>query len=146
MRFLHMVVQNAEISHQLAEIRTLELASFRLNDNQSVQFAVEKEQVGEKLHAINFQMILVPNKGEIFPKSEDKFLDVLHNLLFHNPFVHIFLVALANLFHIDEIQKIGIFEHHHGFAGERGIGQSRIKVVGKRLLVFMRFLFDKSFE
>ena len=82
------------------------------------------------LHTIHLQMVLVPNESKIVPKSHDEILDVLDDLLFHLALVHINGLALANLLHIDEIQQIFIFEHHHGLTGQSGIRQSLGEIAG----------------
>ena len=103
MWLLYFGIKYRKVSHQLAQIGSLELASLQLNDYQRIQLAIEEQQVWEMLYAINFQMILITNKCKITPKGHDKLLDVLHNLLLYHSLVYINSFTLSNLFYIDKV-------------------------------------------
>lgn len=111
MRFLYLIIKNAQIGHQLSQIAWLEVAGFKLDNNQTVQLAVKKQQVRKKLMCISFQVILIAYKCEIMTKSHDELLDIMDNAFFNDTFVYIRRIAYANLLCIDKIKEIFIFKH-----------------------------------
>ena len=54
-RLTHLLVEYGEVAHQLAEVAGLKVARLQLDDHHRVQLAVEEQQVGEVLHAIDLQ-------------------------------------------------------------------------------------------
>ena len=96
-------IKYRKVSHQLAQIGSLELASLQLNDYKRIQLAIEEQQVREMFYAVNFQVILITNKSKITPKGHDELFDIFHNLLFHHSLVYINSLTLSNLFYIDKV-------------------------------------------
>ena len=66
-------------------------------------------------NAVNLEMVLIADKSKIIAESNDELFYILNNLLFYNPFIHIQAITFPNFFHIDEVEQVFVFEHHHGF-------------------------------
>lgn len=56
------------------------------------------------------KVYLITNKSETFSECHNKVLDIIDNILFNDPFVYIFITH-SELFYIDEIKQVFIFEH-----------------------------------
>ncbi len=59
-------------------------------------------------------MILIAYEGEVSSKCHNESLDIMHNSLLYQSFVHIFFLCI-DIFHIDVIKQILIFEHPYSF-------------------------------
>ena len=82
----------------------------QLHRHQTVQFTVKEQQVDVLILAERLQMVLIADKSEILPKGEDEILHIVDDGVLYHPFIHVLLVPDAQLFHIDIVQQIFIFE------------------------------------
>ena len=70
--------------------------------------------------AQRFDLKLIPHKSKVPTKGHNEILDILNNPILYNSFIYILNVSSAELFHIDKIEQILIFERHYGPASQFG--------------------------
>lgn len=71
------VIQYAQVSGQLPQIGGLERPSLELNGHQTVEIAIEKQQVNILAHAKGIEVVLVAHEREAPTERHDELLDVL---------------------------------------------------------------------
>ena len=70
-------------------------------------------------------MELIAHEREAPPKGHDELLDVLNDALFEHAFVNVLGITHAQLFHIDEVEKILVLEGGDGAERLLSLGQGR---------------------
>ena len=111
MWLLYLIIENTQICHQLGEIAGFKIAGFQFHDHETVQLAIEEEQVGKEVVRENLKMILIADESKIPPEGHNEFLDVVDNLFLYHPLVNILIVADPDFFGIDEVEEIFILKH-----------------------------------
>ena len=79
MWFAYIVVKQAQVAVQFAEIDLLELASLQFDSHEAVQLTVEKQQVDAMIMSSHRDGVLVFDKQEFLAEAEDELLDIVND-------------------------------------------------------------------
>ena len=90
-------------------------------------------------------MDLAADVGETFAEGHDEISHVMDNFVFYNPLIYIF-ITLPQLLSVDEVQKVGVFEHLDSAEGLFVVGNAVDEVVGHFALVMVRIFGDFTFQ
>jgi hypothetical protein len=134
---LDFVVKNIEVKIELTGVFGFEFAAFELEGHETLEAAVEEQQVDKEFFVCDFETILVAEETEAGAHSEDEVLDIGYDFFFRNTFIF-------GVDGTDEVYKVFVAEYLEGrrFKGRQGF----VEIVGEFALMFIQVSFYVVFK